>query len=79
MTTVLIAWIAAVVVTGLILGIVGFQVVGQAARAQRALAALRRDVEPRVGQLVGQLPEHPSGGRHSAEHLRGGEQVPSRR
>ncbi|MBA3251381.1 MAG: hypothetical protein H0T66_14000, partial [Geodermatophilaceae bacterium] len=45
---VLIAWIVALVVSGLVLGIVGFQVVGQLARTGRAVSAFRRDIEPRV-------------------------------
>lgn len=66
---VLVAWIVALVVAGLVLGIIGFQLVGQAARLDRALAAFRRDVHPRLRDLVAQLPEQTSGGRHSSERI----------
>lgn len=65
---VLLAWIVALVVAGLILGIVGFGVTGQLARLRRTLSAARGEVEPRAVDLVGQLPGHTSAGRHSVEH-----------
>lgn len=67
-----IAWIVAVVVAALILGIVGFQVVGQGARLTGSLRALRRDVAPRVADLAAQFPSDTSSGRHSAERLYSG-------
>lgn len=63
--TVLVVWIAAVMVVALLLGIVGFQVVGQVSRFRRAAAALQRDVQPRVTELLGQLPGDTGQGRHS--------------
>ncbi|MDQ3453949.1 MAG: hypothetical protein M3513_00370 [Actinomycetota bacterium] len=76
---VLIAWIVALVVSGLVLGIVGFQVVGQLARTGRAVSAFRRDIEPRVPELLGQLQRDTSGGRHSAERQPDAERMHSRR
>lgn len=66
---VLVAWIAAVAVALLILGIVGYQLLGQAGRLHRAISALRRDVQPRVAELQAGLRDTPSTGRHSAERM----------
>jgi len=76
---VLIAWIVALVVTGLVFGIVGYQLVGQLARANRALGAFGRDIEPRVPELLARLQRDTSGGRHSAEQQAGAEPMHSRR
>lgn len=76
---VLIAWIVALVVTGLIVGIVGYQLAGQLARANRALGALRRDIEPRVPELLARVQRDTSAGRHSAERQAGAEPIHSRR
>lgn len=65
---VLVVWIAALVTAGLILGIVGFGLVGQLSRLRRAVSAAQLDIRARASDLAVQLPGHPSGGRHSAEH-----------
>jgi uncharacterized protein HemX len=64
---VLIAWIAAVVMAALILGIVGFGLSGQRSRLQKSIAALQDEVTPQVAALQGAAQQHQSGGRHSAE------------
>jgi hypothetical protein len=53
---VLIVWIAAVVVTGLILGIAGYGLSGQLSRLRRAVITARGDVQPRVLDLAAQMP-----------------------
>ncbi len=65
--TILIAWLVAVVAAGLILGIVGFGLVGHIRRLQQAVTLTRADVLPRVLGLIAQAPRQPSAGRHSAE------------
>lgn len=66
---VLVVWVAALVVVGLMLGLVALQLVGQVSRTQRALQSLRRDVQPRVTELVAQIADDTSTGRHSIERL----------
>lgn len=63
--TVLVVWIAAIVAAALLLGIVGFQLVGQVRRLMRSVAAFQRDVQPRVTELLSQLPSDTTQGRHS--------------
>lgn len=72
---VLVVWIAAVVVTGLILGILGFGLFGQVSRLRRAVTTAQGDVQPRVHDLAAQTPaadlsRKASAGRHSAERQR---------
>lgn len=62
-----VVWIAAVVAGGLILGIVGFGLVGQLTRLRRAVAAAQNDVQPRTLDLLARLPGPPSAGRHRNE------------
>lgn len=57
----LIAWIVAVVVALVILGIVGFDLAGKVNRVLRAMAVARTDVERRVDRVLAE----PSAGRHS--------------
>ncbi len=64
---VLIAWIVAVVMAALILGIVGFGLSGQRSRLRKSFAALQDEVTPQVAALQRVAQQHQSGGRHSAE------------
>lgn len=65
--TVLIAWIAALVAAGLMLGIVGYGLVGQLSRLRRALALAQSDVQPRTAELARHVAAGAPPGRHSAE------------
>lgn len=62
----LVVWVIALAVVALLLGIVGYQLLGQAGRLRRAITGVRRDVAPRVTEL-GQIQPDPSTGRHSFE------------
>lgn len=66
---VLVAWIVAVVVALLVLGIVGYGLRGQLTRLNRAIDQVRVEVLPRMQRLQADLPAAgASGGRHSYEH-----------
>ncbi|CAN5360248.1 hypothetical protein BH20ACT5_BH20ACT5_24780 [soil metagenome] len=64
---VLIAWIVAALAAALILGIIGFGLVGQLRRLRTSLEVLRADVLPRVSALQREALGGHTGGRHSAE------------
>lgn len=58
---VLIAWIVAVVLSLVILGIVAFDLAGRINRVLRAVASARTDIQRRVDLVLSE----PSAGRHS--------------
>lgn len=64
---VLVVWIAAAVIIMLTLGIVGFQVAGQAMRLRQTIGQARSDLWPTMADLLDQMPPNPSSGRHSAD------------
>lgn len=65
---VLVVWIAAAAIILLTLGIVGFQVAGQAMRLRQTIGQARSDLWPTMADLLDQMPPNPSSGRHSVEH-----------
>ncbi len=64
-----IVWIVAVVIAGLILAILGYQLLGQFTRLNRSVDQVRVELLPRLRQLQADLTAAgASGGRHSYEH-----------